>query len=508
MSGGAGREGGAGSHQRPATGRSTMFTRQQTTAAPTGACAERPVHRGAGLRAVACLLATLGATLPCAAATYIVDRAHPDASDSHPGTASQPWKTIVHAARIATAGDTVLIKRGIYEDGDVVIANSGAPGHVLEFRAHPGDERLAVIRGAGLRSIGHSYITVRNLKVQEAPADGILFQGPANAAAPPASNIVIAGNHTFDTCSSGIALWGVPWLTDPGDYDNIRDVIIEDNLVELGTNGCYDEIITVANGAVNITVRNNEIRLGDPSMEGGDEGIDFKEGVRDSFIYGNYIHDLSDKAIYIDGGSDPRDPQITNIHIFNNVMARLPSAGISIVTEGRGDVDGIYVYNNVVYDVTGDGFLVYDHPGGNAEGGTVRNVHFINNTAYNAGTNVGGGFRVNHATATGIIFRNNIAWGNNDYDIRGESGTVVDNNLCAEAFCQIRSDPQFENVASRNLRLRATSPALDAGSTVLAPALDILGVARPQGAGIDLGAYEREVPDTTAPGPPTNVSVE
>ena len=56
---------------------------------------------------------------------------------------------------------------------------------------------------------------------------------------------------------------------------------------------------------MNVTVRNNDIRLGDPAMVGGDEGIDFKEGVLDSRIYGNYIHHLSDKAIYIDGGIDP-----------------------------------------------------------------------------------------------------------------------------------------------------------------------------------------------------------
>lgn len=95
------------------------------------------------------------------------------------------------------------------------------------------------------------------------------------------------------------------WGRDPGDYDNIRDVVIEDNLLELGAHGCKNEIITVANGAVNITVRNNEIRLGDPAMEGGDEGIDFKEGVRDSRIYGNYIHHLSPRSSLVQSMTAP-----------------------------------------------------------------------------------------------------------------------------------------------------------------------------------------------------------
>jgi hypothetical protein len=442
------------------------------------------------------------------AAVYYVDRDHPTAANTNPGSQTAPWKTIVHAASVAAAGDTVLIRAGIYEDGDVVIANSGAPGEPIEFRAHPGDERQAVIRGAGVSSIGNSHIIVRNLKLEQTPRDGIRFEGPPNAADPPATDILIAGNHTFDTCASGIAIWGIEWEQDPGDYDNIRNVVIEDNLVELGTNGCFNEIITVANGAVNITVRNNEIRVGDPSMEGGDEGIDFKEGVRDSYIYGNYIHDLSDKAIYIDGGSDPRDPQITNIHIYDNIMTALPSAGIVVTTEGRGDVNGVYIYNNVVYNVTGDGYRVYDHPGGNLDGGTVSNVLFINNTAYNTGTQTGGGFRVNHAGAQGIVLRNNIAWGNQSYDIRGEAGTLIENNLCAEVFCAVRGDPRFMDAAGGDFRLLPDSPALNAGSTADAPQTDILGVARPQGDGIDLGAYERPVDDIMPPMAPSDLTAE
>jgi hypothetical protein len=36
------------------------------------------------------------------------------------------------------------------------------------------------------------------------------------------------------------------------------------------------------------------------------------------------------------------------------------------------------------------------------------------------------------------------------------------------------------------------SPAIDAGSMVDCPAVDQLGVSRPQGSGCDIGSYERE----------------
>jgi len=223
-------------------------------------------------------------------------------------------------------------------------------------------------------------------------------------------------------------------------------------------------------------------------MTGGDEGIDFKEGVRDSKIYGNLIHDLSNKAIYIDGGRDSHDPLVTNIEIFDNIMWNLPSAGISITTEGMGDVDGIKVYNNIVYNADGDGFLVYNHPRGAAYGGTVKNVQFFNNTAYHTGNRHRGhgGFRVNHRYATGIEFRNNIAWDNNGFDIRGESETRIDHNLCREPVCEVRSDPRF--VSLQDLRLKSTSPAINRGTPDLAPVTDIAN--KPRTDGVDLGAYE------------------
>ena len=430
-----------------------------------------------------------------------VDRSHPNASDANPGTSEDaPWKTVVHAARTVRAGQTVYVKAGEYADGEVRLTHSGSPGARIVLAAYPGHERRAVIQGAGFMSVGNSHVELRGLMFRNTPHAGIRFEGPEDASRPPARDIVITGNHTHDTCSSGISIWGVDWGTDPGDYDNIRDVVISNNLLELGTNGCKNEIITVANGAVNVDVRSNTIRLGDPRMEGGDEGIDFKEGVRDSRIHHNTIHGLSDKAIYIDGGSADRNgtrlandqPFVRNIDIYANHIHDLPSAGISIVTEGKGDVDGISVFNNVIHDVDGDGILVYDHPGGRAAGGTVRNVHIVNNTAHRAGLRHSGhgGIRVNHPRATGVVIRNNIAWNNNGYDIRGEAETTIDHNLCREAHCETTVDPSFQNPGGDDFRLRDDSPAIDAGGGALAPSTDRAGRPRPSGGGVDLGAHE------------------
>lgn len=48
----------------------------------------------------------------------------------------------------------------------------------------------------------------------------------------------------------------------------------------------------------------------------------------------------------------------------------------------------------------------------------------------------------------------------------------------------------FVNPTAHNYRLLATSPARDAGTSLLAPAWDIERRARPQGPQVDIGAYE------------------
>ncbi len=66
--------------------------------------------------------------------TYYVDQNHPAASDEKFGTEEEPFKTISRAAEEAEAGDTVIVKDGVYRE-TLKPKNSGTPNAPITFRA-------------------------------------------------------------------------------------------------------------------------------------------------------------------------------------------------------------------------------------------------------------------------------------------------------------------------------------------------------------------------------------
>ena len=75
---------------------------------------------------------------PYTPVTYYVDQNHPNASDNNPGTEDLPWLTIQKAADTVWAGDTVIVKSGMYPER-INFSNGtrGAPGQVITFTAEP-----------------------------------------------------------------------------------------------------------------------------------------------------------------------------------------------------------------------------------------------------------------------------------------------------------------------------------------------------------------------------------
>jgi Protein of unknown function (DUF1565) len=74
--------------------------------------------------------------------------AAPDGDDGQPGTKAAPLRTIQKAADVARAGDTVLVRAGVYKE-HVFLRHSGEPERPIAFRNFPGERPVVSVALAG-----------------------------------------------------------------------------------------------------------------------------------------------------------------------------------------------------------------------------------------------------------------------------------------------------------------------------------------------------------------------
>jgi len=154
----------------------------------------------------------------------------------------------------------------------------------------------------------------------------------------------------------------------------------------------------------------------------------------------------------------------------------------------RGTLQGIGCFDGFYRDwVVENNVIITDHWHGITFSG-ARNVRIINNTVVDINQESPGPAWImigNHKDGTpseNCIIRNNIAM-----KISSGPETIADHNLIIDFDW---AKKYFIDYSSFDLHLTADSPAIDMGSEEFAPPIDRDGVKRPQGNGIDLGAYE------------------
>jgi len=162
----------------------------------------------------------------------------------------------------------------------------------------------------------------------------------------------------------------------------------------------------------------------------------------------------------------------------------------------RGTLQGIGCFDGTFVDwVIENNVIVTDHWHGITLGG-ARNCLVINNTVLDQNNARPGPpwIRIDkHKNGTApvdCVVRNNLATA-----FTSAPGVLQEHNLRIE-------DPAalFVDAARFDLHLLPGAAAIDAGSPVGAPELDRDGVSRPQGRGIDIGAYEWRPDDADAGG--------
>ncbi|MEJ7748439.1 MAG: DUF1565 domain-containing protein, partial [Candidatus Limnocylindrales bacterium] len=107
------------------------------------------------------------ATAAVAASSYHITMG---GSDSNPGTAGAPWRTLQKAANTLGPGMTVFIHPGTYQGFSMY--RSGFSGQPIVFRALPGASR-PVITGTGRMDI------IKLSAVHDVTLDGLVVQGAA-----------------------------------------------------------------------------------------------------------------------------------------------------------------------------------------------------------------------------------------------------------------------------------------------------------------------------------------
>ncbi len=234
---------------------------------------------------------------------------------------------------------------------------------------------------------------------------------------------------------------------------------------------------TASSGSQNhITLRGNHIHhigVGDSTSSIGINGIFDGTGTQYMMYDGNVIHNI--------GRTGPPTEQFNMDHgiytcgshnvITNNIFYDC-NAGWGVQVAGYTAVDGTVISNNVFAGGYKCGQIVLWQTCQNT---TIQNNIFYDPAVLNA---------INYVSAvlSGVAIRNNLVFGGGLMDAP-PSGVVASQNLSGQ-------DPLFAGPTGHDFHLQPGSPAIGAGTPDLAPATDIDGLVRPQGAGIDIGAYQ------------------
>jgi len=411
-------------------------------------------------------------------------------SDLNPGSETRPFQTIQKAADLVAPGNTVIVLAGHYSER-VRITNSGASGARINFQA---DGKVSM---KGFTIIAN-YISIDGFEVSDTPdaeeeGIGIFVRG---------SNCNIENNFIHYATRGGIFLYA-----NPKNYAETSNCIVRDN--RLYQNSQYGiEVQGIDNliegNEVWGTIQYHPRWVNPPSWVDADGIRFFGSG---HILRKNYIHDI----LY--GIPENKDPHIdcfqtwTDQNHFagnnmvieqnhcDNAQAQSPKeAGTGMMIQDS--IGGLILRNNIIYAHVNI-YLANDN-----------DILIINNTL-TSNTNLNPDFYpigISINESNNIYLANNIFFNQPEHIVYISGGGLIfsNNNLIYrdDGRPLVSTDtynhtndlwnitPLFINPAAKDYHLQAISPAKDAGISVKEITNDYDGTTRPQGKGLDIGAFE------------------
>jgi len=474
-------------------------------------------------------------------------------NDTNSGSFTAPWLTIQHAATTVTAGATVYVESGVYNES-VNFPHSGTASSPITFANYPG--QTATIDGTGLTVSGvqglvnivnQSYVTINGFEIRN-----------------------------YSTSSSGPTPAGI-WVTGSGTGVQLLNNTVHNIVTKSEKNGNAFGIAvygTSSTPITQITISGNQVYS---LKTGNSESLNVDGNVTYFTISNNAVHDndnIGIDAIGFEGVGPSGSDQAKYGLISGNTVYNITSYGNPAYGKQYA-ADGLYcdgcaytiIERNTVYNSDLNMEAASEHKGHNASYVTIRNNLFynanavgvsiggyasgvggsdhvvvVNNTLYNNNTkNQGAEFQIQYHSTSNNIFENNVVYAGtqnvwiysyvsgstatanyNDYYSKAgySQGTSIDwgskSNYATYAAYQSGSgqdknspnaNPLLVNVTSNppNLDLQAGSPAINTGGTSLTcsqgycgsgtsiyGSVDFAGNPRFNSSGqINIGAYEQ-----------------
>ena len=458
-----------------------------------------------------------------AASTYYVDDISGCSnSGASAGSQARPFCTIGAAAKLAVAGDSVVVADGIYEE-TVTPRNSGTATQRITYTAAPGARPLVTGGTRGFYLSGISYVTISGFRVADTSSSGIYSSRGTGISLE--NNIVttsglrvegytaygiylngtssslIKGNVADDNSGSGI------YLSSGSSNNVVTRNVSTNNARGWSRSAVGIDLRGPGNAVTSNVVHDNE-----------DTGIQAYPGGNNSLISGNLAYDsMGFTTQQIDNCSPPTtgvttgcilgdhgidNYGVTGNKIIGNTVYGNATAGINVEGVPEGTPSGMVIKNNI----SGDNAV--DCP--NGAGGVGKCPRTKGNYRVDATSYIGTQLDHNmyYMTDTGGYPGNyQVIWRTSWYPTRDFAKFRSEAGQEAHGMA---ADPQWADLAARDFHLTASSPAIDGGDgeTAGVQESDIDGQGRVDdpNAGsetsttvVDIGAFEYAPPSAQTP---------
>jgi hypothetical protein len=420
----------------------------------------------------------------------------PDGHDEDPGTEARPFRTIGRAATVLGPGDKLYIRAGTYHE-KFTVPGSGTPDRPIVISAYPGEQPVIdgedTLPGAYdgyLVTLKGDHVVLSGLEIKNVYGSAVWVQGSHNT----------VRNMTIHHClSKGILVGGVGY--------------------------CPEGVTNVGN-----TIENNEIWMTSLVHEGIDSGGRWTAGInvarcpQDTLVRGNTVHETWGLGIQV---YETYSPTVEANVVWNNQKSQVYVNNAPYAT----------VRQNLIYNSADTTFLASGRPGvgigfcDEKSEPVSHHVTIINNLVlrgnrgfYFFNQQPGSGLKefliahntFAHSHVVGLqisdgVHENTRIW--NNLFLEGSHLAIVpqdpdldfSHNLweepppsAASSVDDVIGSPRLRQTGSTGrgeldpawFRLSPDSPAIDAGVSLADVQTDFYGVARPQGTGYDIGAYE------------------